>query len=113
MPRRGRITEVAPDRFRYEYYDVSEPDSHAAFLQSRGFQGGGETWGSIVYGLLKLRSTLVLRKVELDPEGDGLAVWSASRFALEAVADLVDDAKQDSTLILQALEAAAEDQVVE
>jgi hypothetical protein len=109
---RGQIVAVE-GRFAYDYYDVSEPDSHAEFLQAKGFQGGGATWAGIVFGLLKLRQPELLAEIQLDDEAEGLRVWSASRTALETIASLVTEAKANETLLLQAIEAAQQQGQIE
>ena len=93
-------------RFAYDYYDVSEPDSHTAFLQARGLQGGGPTWAGIVFGLLKLRRPELISEIDLDDEAEGLRVWSKSRSALESIGSLVTEAKANEKLLLQAIDVA-------
>jgi hypothetical protein len=93
----------------YSYYDVNEPDSSADALEARGFQGGGYSWAGIVHGLVALRAPELLGKLELDPEGDGLAVRSTNRAALVTVAKLVAAAKRDETLLTEAIERARRD----
>ncbi len=102
---RGALVKV-DGRFRYDYYDVDEPDSSVAALSARGFQGGGPTWAGITYGLIKLRQPALLRDVEFDDEADGLAIWSRSRATLLAVAGLITDAKQDPSLLAAAIAEA-------
>jgi TonB family protein len=106
---RGTIVELAPNDFRLDYYDASEPDSHLAFLQQRGFQGGGASWEGIAYGLLELESPETLSAVHFDPEADGLAVWSPSRDALLKVSHLIARAKDDPQLLQSAIDAAIAD----
>jgi hypothetical protein len=104
---------VEGGRYAYDYYDVSEPDSHMAFLQKKGLQGGGPTWAGIVYGLLKLRRPELISEVDLDDEAEGLRVWSKSRAALESIASLVAEAKANEKLLLQAIDVASKDGRIE
>jgi hypothetical protein len=78
-------------------------------LQAAGFQGGGYTWEGIVYGLLKLRSPETIAAVQFDAEGEGLAIWSHRRDALETISKLVIEAKSDCALLAQAIETAERD----
>ena len=110
---RGSIKEVDDGRFIYQYYDVLQPDSHMTVLQSAGFQGGGYTWEGIVYGLLKLRSSETISLVQFDAEGEGLAIWSRRRDALETISKLVSEAKTDCALLSQAIGAAERDRRME
>jgi hypothetical protein len=103
---RGALGEVAPGEFRYDYYDVREADSSLDYLAAKGFRGGGESWTGIVYGLLMLRRPDVLELVRFDPEAEGLAVRSSNREALETIARLVTDAKQDRYLLDLAIKTA-------
>jgi hypothetical protein len=90
----------------YSYYDVREADASTALLQARGLQGGGESWAGVVQALVALKKPAIALDIELDPEGDGLAVRSRKRSALVEVAKLVAAAKRDETLLLLALEHA-------
>jgi hypothetical protein len=56
--------------------------------------------------LLVLRAPQVLDQIELDPEGDGLRVWSSSQAALTQIARLVTEAHGDPQLLAQAIERA-------
>jgi hypothetical protein len=114
LPARTRGTVVAVEgRFAYDYYDVSEPDSHVAFLQARGLQGGGPTWAGIVYGLLKLRRPELIAAIELDDEAEGLRVWSKTRSTLESIASLITEAKANEELLLQAIDIAQKEGRIE
>ena len=100
-------------RYAYDYYDVSEPDSHAAFLRKRGLQGGGPTWAGIAYGLLKLRRPELISEIDLDDEAEGLRIWSRNRAALETIASLVAEAKASEDLLLQAIDVARREKRIE
>jgi hypothetical protein len=106
---RGNIVAVSDGEFRYDYYDVSEPDSSYDDLHARGYQGGGPSWHGIVYGLVKIRQPDLLARLRFDPEGDGLAVWSSDRDVLVAVARLVTAAKRDPALLTAAIDKAVAD----
>src|SRR5262245_2069712 len=66
---RGTIVEAEPGRFRYDYNDAAEPDSHVAQLQAQGYNGGAPTWDGIIHGLLTTRSPALLSKIEVDIGG--------------------------------------------
>lgn len=106
---RGTIDDAGDRGFIYQYYDGNEPDSHGEHLQAKGLQGGGYTWEGIVYGLLKLRSPKTLEEIEFDAEGEGLAIWSKRREALEIISGLVSQAKSDPALLSNAIEVAKRD----
>lgn len=97
---------VSEKNFRYDYYDVREPDSSYQRLAAMGYQGGGPSWAGIVFGLLKLKQPRLMRKLRFDEEGEGLAIWSADRNALQLVAELVTQAKSDKDLLKQAIAKA-------
>lgn len=103
---RGKLIEVSAGKFRYDYYDLKEPDSSYKHLAALGYQGGGPTWAGIVVGLVALRRPELRNKLQFDDEADGLAIWSSDRAALEAVADLIDQAKRDPALMDRAIETA-------
>lgn len=92
--------------YSYSYYDVAEPDSSLEALQAKGLQGGGCSWAGIVHGLAALRAPDIIEELELDPEGDGLAIRSTNRAALITAARLVAAAKRDRSLLEAAIERA-------
>lgn len=103
---RGKLIEVSAGKLRYDYYDLDEPDSSYKRLAALGYQGGGPTWAGIVAGLVALRRPELRNELQFDDEAEGLAIWSSDRAALEAVADLIDQAKRDPALMDRALETA-------
>jgi len=108
--RRGSIIEIrSQGKTRYDYDDLDEKDPHADRLRSRGYQGGGESWAGIATGLIKLRAPKLGSKLEMDPEAEGLSVWSEDRAALLSLAKLIAEAKENATLLDAAIEAAAND----
>lgn len=113
---RGSIITRTTDEhttYGYFYYDSSEADSHAPQLRAKGYQGGGDTWAGIVYGLLQLHAPGLYSKVELDPEGGGLVVWSEDREALLRLAELVAAAKDNDVLLEAAIQRALQDNRME
>jgi hypothetical protein len=110
---RGNLFAVGQGEYAYDYYDSFEEDSIAPMLQQRGYQGGGESWAGIVYGLLKLRAPEILQQVRLDPEAGGLRIWSSNRDSLTKVAKLVTQAHGDSKLLDLAIKAAEIDSEME
>jgi hypothetical protein len=110
---RGTIDKAEDGSFVYQYYDVHEHDRHTAMLAARGFQGGGPTWEGIIYGLLRLRSPSTLGEIRFDAEGDGLAIWSRRRPALETIGRLVAEAKRDPAVLSEAIDVAKRDGRIE
>lgn len=106
---RGTIVRVSENEFRYDCYDVDEPDSISAALQAKGYQGGGETWAGIVHGLVMLEQPALMTQLRFDPEAEGLAVWSNDRQVLEAVAALVTRARAEPKLLDAAMAKAKAD----
>lgn len=114
--RRGSIVEITTDgrtRYRYDFYDTEGKGSHTKRLLARGYQAGGETWAGIIHGLLKLRAPELLVGIEMDPEADGLAIWSDSKATLTKVAKLVAAAKAHDGLLEAALQQATRDGQIE
>jgi hypothetical protein len=114
-PIRGKIIDAGGSlgRFRYDYYDGYEPDSDVGYLQSLGYQGGGPSWAGIVFGLLKLRTPATIGRVQFDEEGEGLAVWSDDREALETIGRLVAEAKTHRDLLRAAIDLAKQERRME
>jgi hypothetical protein len=103
---RGQLVQLAESRYRYDYYDVDEPDSSAPQLMAKGFQGGGPSWRGIVFGVVALKEPALLDELELDEEGDGLSIFCARRETLVRVAELVTDVKADPELMKKAIAKA-------
>lgn len=110
---RGGLVAVDDGQFVYDYYDAHKKDAIAPALLKRDYQAGGESWAGIVYGLLKLKAPHVLAQVRMDPEGDGLRVWSSNKAALEKIAELVTAAHGDSMLLNEAIKRAEADRQME
>lgn len=106
---RGVINHIRGGTWCWDYYDVQEPDSSLAFLQKRGFHGGGPSWRGIVHGLVALQTPRTLAFLDFDDEAEGLRVCSRDRTSLERVGQLVFRAKQDEAFLLKAVARAQED----
>lgn len=103
---RGTIDEVPGDGFTYQYYDVLEKDSHYKKLEARGYQGGGYSWAGIIYGAILKSDPRLLGMIRFDEEGDGLAIWSQNKRALEQIGRLVAVVKSDDTILDECIAAA-------
>jgi hypothetical protein len=103
---RGKMIQLPEGDFRYDYYDVDEPDASVKTLQAMGYQGGGPSWAGIVFGLVTLKNPDLLARLRFDDEAAGLAVWSEDREALLSVAEWVTEAKSDPDLLKKAIAIA-------
>jgi len=110
---RGRLVAVDGGQFVYDCYDAPEEDGIGHALLKRGYQGGGESWAGVIYGLLQLKAPSVLSQVRMDPEADGLRVWSSARTPLEEIAELVTAAHADPELLDLAIRRARIDDEME
>ena len=99
--------------YSYSYYDIYESDSSHDALEARGLQAGGYSWAGIVHGLVIIQAPEIIDDLDLDPEGDGLAIRSKSREALITVARLVAAAKRDPKLLDKAIRRAERDERME
>lgn len=97
---RGNLIELAASDYRFDYYDLDEPDSHGEYLTQLGYHGGGPSWKGIVFGAIKLSDPSLLNKIRFDEEADGLAIWSVDKASLEKIGRLINVVKTDS-LIMQ------------
>ena len=100
-------------KYMYSYYDIYESDSSHNTLEARGLQSGGNSWAGIIHGLVSIQAPEIYDDLELDPEGDGLAIHSKSREALIKVARLIDKAKRDPRLLDEAIKQAERDKQME
>lgn len=103
---RGNLIKIAENDFRFDYYDVSESDSHSDYLQNMGFQGGGYRWEGIVYGAVKLSEPNILNTIRFDPEAEGLAIWSTDKRSLEKIGRLITVVKSDSEILTDCINVA-------
>lgn len=100
---RGRVS------YTWHYYDIGEPDSHREALETRGFQGGGPSWGGIIYGLVAINAPALQSRVDVSAEASGLSVDASDRAAAVTVAELVAAAKKSPSLLETAIERAQAD----
>lgn len=102
---RGVIVE--PNEYTSDYsiayYDVHEPDSDYTYLASQGYQGGGPSWEGIIYGLIKIKESGLLSRIEFDAEGDGLVINAKNKEDLEKIAQWIDHVKADRKLMQRAI----------
>lgn len=103
---RGNIIEIGENDYRFDYYDVSESDSHSDYLQKKGFQGGGYSWEGIVYGAIELSDPSILNSIRFDPEAGGLAIWSRDKTSLEKIGRLIAVVKTDNEILMECMEIA-------
>lgn len=103
---RGDLVKMTEDDFRFDYYDVSERDSHFRYLDKKGFQGGGYSWEGIVYGAIMLSEPDILNSINFDPEGDGLAIFSKSQSSLEKIGRLIATLKSDNQILEECIAVA-------
>lgn len=102
---RGKIITIAPNDFRYDYYDIHEEDTHYDKLRSLGYQGGGVTWAAIIYGAIRLSDPKISDNIRFDEESDGVAIWCSDSITLTKVGRLVAFLKNNDELLLRSLEA--------
>ena len=103
---RGNIITLTENDYRFDYYDVSESDSHLDFLQKKRFQGGGYSWEGIVYGAIKLSDPSILNSIRFDSEAEGLAIWSSDKSSLEKIGRLIAVLKTDDEILLECISVA-------
>lgn len=103
---RGTLIRVGQTDYRLDYYDYHEQDSHAEFLNAKGYGGGGPSWLGIVYGAIKLADPTILDNIRFDDESDGLAIWSTDKESLIKIGRLISMVKTDERLLLQAIQVA-------
>ncbi len=98
----GQLVRLDDDSYRYDYAGMER----AAFLQERGYQGGGESWAGITRGLLELQAPELVAEVRFDPEGDCLAVWASEAAPLKKIASLIARAIKNGPLLAKAIQRA-------
>ncbi len=106
LTNRGNLIKIAENEFRFDYYDVSEKDSHSDYLQNLGFQGGGYSWEGIVYGAVKLSEPKILNTIRFNPEAEGLAIWSTDKGSLEKIGRLIAVVKSDNEILTDCINVA-------
>jgi hypothetical protein len=109
---RGVVVALSRDgetSYSFSYADSFEPDPSVEWLQERGFQGSGDTWAGIVYGLVARHELALWPRLELDPESGSLSVTSRDREAVLTVARLVARAKREPAELEAAIRRAVQD----
>jgi hypothetical protein len=98
----GRLGAAGSGQYRYDYWGMERFE----WLNAMGYQGGGCTWASIVYGLLALRAPELVPMARIDDSSDAVSVWSSDVEVLQAVAALVLEALSSDELLREAIAAA-------
>lgn len=110
---RGNLVDIPSHDFRFDYYDVSEEDTHFPFLQNQGFQGGGYSWEGIVYGAIMLSDPSILNKIRFDAEAEGLAIWSSDKTSLQKIGRLITVLKRDDSILNACIKVAVSHSKIE
>ena len=108
---RGVIKEDT-GAFRLDYDDVYEKDTHAKFLQGKGFHGGGPSWLGIIYGAFTLCGDELISKTDSDISVTGVSFWSESKDDLEKIRRVIAVLKGNETILMEAIEIAKKDDMM-
>jgi len=108
---RGSIKEDE-GAYRLDYDDVYEPDSHAKFLQEKGFHGGGPSWLGILYGAFIICESSLVENLDSDVSVTGLSFWSEQKEDLEKVSRIIALIKSDEKILLEAIEIAKKQELM-
>lgn len=103
---RGKIIKFQNNEYRFDYYDLYEPDSHGAYLNELGYQGGGPSWKGIVFGAIKLSEPNLLDEIRFDEEAEGLIIWSNDNETLKKIGRLICVVKSDSIIMQDCIKIA-------
>jgi len=111
LKKRGIIKPDETD-FRLDYDDVFEEDSHAKFLQGKGFHGGGPSWLGILYGAFHICDSNLIEKLDSDVSVTGVSFWSANKEDLEKISRVVDVLKSNEEILFEAIEIAKQKEMM-
>ena len=92
--------------FRLDYDDVYEEDTHAKFLQSKGFHGGGPSWLGILFGAFSLCENDLIKNTDSDVSVTGVSFWSDNKEDLEIISRVIEAIKSDEKILLEVIEIA-------
>ena len=92
--------------FRLDYDDVYETDTHAKFLQEKGYHGGGPSWLGIIYGAFHLCDNKMIDSLDSDVSVTGVSFWSDKKEELEIVKRVISVIKSDDAILLEVIEIA-------
>jgi len=105
---RGSVHVAESGRAMYSYSDVGEPDTHMHQFLDRGLQAGGPTWEALILAAVQIYHPSIEDALDMDPNSDGLTIWSDNKKALDQVAKLVGKIKSDPHFLEACLKHAEE-----
>lgn len=100
------VIKPEESHFRLDYDDVYEDDSHAKFLQEKGFHGGGPSWLGIIFGAFTHCGNDLIKNTDSDVSVTGVSFWSDKREDLEIISRVIDVIKSDDKILLEVIEIA-------
>ncbi len=103
---RGDIHASNDGWFTLLYNDGSEMDNHLTFLKEHGYEGDSRSWKGIIHGALLLSDPDILDYINMEEEGEQLAIHSKKEAVLQSVARLLAKIKEDETLLIEAVQMA-------
>lgn len=104
-PMRGKISEEN-GVFSLFYFDTYEKDSHAKFLQSKGYHGGGPSWLAIIYTAFNIFDPNIIDGLKFDVEVSGVTFKTNNKEDLLMIARVIAVIKSDETILLEMIKRA-------
>lgn len=104
-PIRGKISEEN-GVFSLFYFDTYEKDTHAKFLQSKGYHGGGPSWLAIIYTAFNIFDPNIIDSLKFDVEVSGVTFKTSNKEDLLMIARVIALIKSDEAILLEMIERA-------
>lgn len=105
IPMRGKIAEEN-GAFSLFYFDVYEKDSHAKFLQEKGYHGGGPSWLAMVYTAFEIFEPNIIDAVKYEIDVSGITFKANQKEDLEMISRVISLIKSDEAVLLEMIKRA-------
>lgn len=105
MDARGKISEEE-GVFSLFYFDVFEKDSHAKYLQDKGYHGGGPSWLAITYAAFNIFEPNIIDSVQYELDTSGITFKTGNREDLQMISRVIALIKSDETILNEMINRA-------
>lgn len=104
-PVRGKITEEN-GVFSLFYFDAFEKDTHAKYLQEKGYHGGGPSWLAIIYTAFNIFEPNIIDGLKFDVDVSGVTFKTTNKEDLHMISRVIALIKSDEVILNEMISRA-------
>lgn len=108
---RGKLSQES-GVYTLFYFDVFEKDSHAKFLQEKGYHGGGPSWLALLYTAFNIYEENILDSLKYDLSVSGITFNTNNNEDLIMISKVIALIKSDEKVLTALIEEAKKLQIM-